>query len=675
MTMFSKKYYVFLLVVICAISTAFLKHLWQETTDIVQSPADKREYSYYQLDNGLKVLLVTDSKAKKASAALSVDVGSGDDPIERQGIAHFLEHMLFLGTKPYPKAEAYQAYINRHGGFNNAFTAFRQTTYYFSVDNNALEGALDRFAPFFISPLFSAKYVERERQAVEAEYRARIRNDFRRVYAAKKQAYNRQHPSSKFSVGALETLSDTKQSLIRDDVIAFYKSHYSSHRMSLVVAGNYPQAKLKEWVNARFAAIPKRNLAPRSASAPLLIESKRAHLLQVKPIKNTRSLNFVFPMPETDSLYAYKPIGFIAHLIGHEGEGSLLDLFKQQGWAEGLSASKGFNSAFLSTLEVHINLTEEGLEHIEDITQALFAYCKLLYKTPNYLIKEQQALAELAFKFEEQQPLSKVVTGLSGRLLRYPAKDVLYANYRQEQLTADMLKPFLDKIQPNNMLRTLIAPEAKTKAREKWYQTPYSLEQVALNIVALPKPLLAKLHLPKPNPFIPENLSINPAKEQQQPSILQQTKSMQAWYYPEHLFNAPKTIFVANLQTNAIRQQVKARVLASLLARTLGENLNTYSYPAMLSGLSFQLSADTGIQIELSGYQDKMPILLDKIISSLTHLSLTDEQFVRYKKSLQRELENAIQQSPYTLPLAVFPICYNVHSLMNKTGCLPLNPL
>merc|ERR1711879_1018245 len=134
--------------------------------------------------------------------------------------AHFLEHMLFLGTEPYPESGEYQAHISRHGGSHNAFTAHQQTTYFFSIDNDELSGALDRFAPFFISPTFDETYVDCEKNAVHAEYSAKIKDDFRRIYNAEKQAMNPDHPYAKFSTGNLDTLSDRPDSKIRDELIA-----------------------------------------------------------------------------------------------------------------------------------------------------------------------------------------------------------------------------------------------------------------------------------------------------------------------------------------------------------------------------------------------------------------------------------------------------------------------
>ncbi|MFQ5755965.1 MAG: insulinase family protein, partial [Acidiferrobacterales bacterium] len=122
---------------------------------IVKSANDQREYASFELPNKLKVLVVSDPTTDKAAAALDVFVGTSSDPENRQGLAHFLEHMLFLGTKKYPKPGEYQEYISTHGGRHNAYTGFEHTNYFFDIDKDYLEPALDRFAQFFVAPLFT----------------------------------------------------------------------------------------------------------------------------------------------------------------------------------------------------------------------------------------------------------------------------------------------------------------------------------------------------------------------------------------------------------------------------------------------------------------------------------------------------------------------------------------
>lgn len=87
------------------------------------SQQDNRLYKYITLANKLKVLLISDPEADHAAAALNVGVGSAQDPNNRLGMAHFLEHMLFLGTQKYPGPDDYSSFITCHGGNYNAYTA------------------------------------------------------------------------------------------------------------------------------------------------------------------------------------------------------------------------------------------------------------------------------------------------------------------------------------------------------------------------------------------------------------------------------------------------------------------------------------------------------------------------------------------------------------------------
>ena len=111
---------------------------------------------------------------------MDVYVGSASNPADRGGLAHFLEHMLFLGTDKYPDSGEYATFVSEHGGSRNAYTGFEHTNYFFDIDKANLEEALDRFAQFFISPRFDAEYVDREVNAVNAEYQMGLNTDSRR---------------------------------------------------------------------------------------------------------------------------------------------------------------------------------------------------------------------------------------------------------------------------------------------------------------------------------------------------------------------------------------------------------------------------------------------------------------------------------------------------------------
>ena len=129
-----------------------------------------REEQYIRLANGLEVLVIQTSEAKQSSVSMSVNVGFWDEPSELRGIAHYLEHMLFLGTKKYPDAKEYGEYISKNNGIRNASTTEDNTNYYFSINDSALEGALDRFSRFFYEPSFNINKIDDELEIIESEY-------------------------------------------------------------------------------------------------------------------------------------------------------------------------------------------------------------------------------------------------------------------------------------------------------------------------------------------------------------------------------------------------------------------------------------------------------------------------------------------------------------------------
>uniref|UniRef100_A0A914UMC4 Peptidase M16 N-terminal domain-containing protein n=1 Tax=Plectus sambesii TaxID=2011161 RepID=A0A914UMC4_9BILA len=106
---------------------------------ITKSPLDDRQYRAIVLENGLNALLVSDEHADKCAASLDIAVGAMTGPRDMPGLAHFCEHMLFLGTDKYPAENEFQKYIAMHGGQSNAITYSDHTNYYFEVAPAYLE--------------------------------------------------------------------------------------------------------------------------------------------------------------------------------------------------------------------------------------------------------------------------------------------------------------------------------------------------------------------------------------------------------------------------------------------------------------------------------------------------------------------------------------------------------
>jgi insulysin len=182
---------------------------------------------------------------------MAVAVGSLGDPENREGLAHFLEHILSRGSKKFPDETEQWNYIASNGGSRNAYTAGDHTNYLFEVNHDAFDGALDRFADMFVAPILSASMIEREVNAVDSEFENNIKNDSWRAQQMFRNLVREDHPEHHFSIGNLDTLSGIE----RPEFVAFFDRYYSANQMALSLVSNASLDQLEDWARKYFSAI------------------------------------------------------------------------------------------------------------------------------------------------------------------------------------------------------------------------------------------------------------------------------------------------------------------------------------------------------------------------------------------------------------------------------------
>lgn len=623
--------------------------------DVIKSPIDDKSYRYLNLENGLRVLLISDSDADKAAASLDVNVGNGSDPDDWGGLAHFLEHMLFLGTKKYPKADEYQAFIKQNGGSNNAYTSFDHTNYYFSISPSSFEEALDRFSRFFIDPTFDEVYVDRERSVVHSEYQARRKDEGRRLWDAQKTWLNPNHPASRFSVGSLETLRDREGRTVRQALIEFYETHYSASIMTLAVLGNESLDQLEALVVEKFSDIPNNDAVPKRFTQDYLNPDLFPARLNTVPDKDIHGLSFVFPVPSTYAEYQSKPLSYISNLLGHEGQGSLHALLKSRGWIESLSAGPGYTDREHGIFNVRMGLTSEGLEHIDEIASALFSAVDLIKNKgiAESRFNEQSKLAEIAFRFAQERDPGRVVQSLSARMHRYEPQDLLRGPYMMSEFPADRISELLGYINPDNVSIQVTSQLVETDKTIPRYDVSYSLEKISAETRALWKAdeNLTDLKLPESNPFVPKRLDLLNAETLDRESIvprqLDTDSDINLWYAYDNTYQVPRANFYVNFQSPVANDSPKSAVLSELYVRLVNDQLNEYVYPAYLAEVNYSLYRHgRGISLRISGFEDRQNELLSLILGAMKNLQSNEEKFSIIKASLQRELRNIEKESP-----------------------------
>ena len=637
---------------------------------VVTSPNDDREYRYLTLENGLRALLVADPETDKSAAALAVLRGSFDEPANRPGLAHFLEHMLFIGTEKYPELDGYQSFLATHGGSSNAYTSGDHTNYFFDVQPEALDEALDRFSQFFIAPLLDPKYVEREKNAVHSEYQLQLKDDGWRGFAVQKKSMNPEHPGSRFNIGSLETLAGD----VQDDLLTYFAEHYSADQMTLVVLGKNSLDDLQSMVTEKFSAIENNQIGPRAALPPVLRQDLLPIEVRHKTQKDTQSLSYNFPVPSLQPHSATKPGVYISNLLGHEGEGSLYNYLRGLGLVESLGASAQRFDDDNSFISIDIELTDAGTRQIQTITEALFDYVELIKAQgiERWRYDEQAALAELAFRFREKGSATGLVYSLAPLMAQFPAAELLTGPVLMKQFDAELIRSYLDKLNPDNVAITRASTDQPTDRVEEYFGVPFALETTAVRFDEDPNP---KLALPAANPYVPNRLEVV-EQELANPKLALDEPGLQIWLAPDGEFGTPRSSTFLRFATPGGMNSATDIAFAQLYSRLVQDALNAGMYSAQLAGLGYGLgTSGSGFTLNVAGYSDKQQLLLDRVVEEFAHHEIDPVRFGLLKKELLTNWRNFSSERPYTQAWTALRVAVNSQRFSPEKLAAGLEPV
>ncbi|MBC8311356.1 MAG: insulinase family protein [Candidatus Marinimicrobia bacterium] len=609
------------------------------------------KYRKIILENELKVILVSDAQYNKSAASMNVLAGSLSDPKEYQGLAHFLEHMLFLGTEKFPDVEGYSSYLQSNGGYSNAYTEEDHTNYHYEVYHDAFEGALDRFSQFFISPLFSAKYTEREMNAVNSEYQKNLEQDYWRMRQVKRNLYNPEHPANHFEIGTLETLSKVDRRVLLD----FHKKYYSANMMSLSIMSNLELDELERLARQYFSDVKNHNTQKIEYPQNYLEEKEALRLLKVVPIKDVKRLILEFPTPAFYDAYLTKPEKLLLYLIGHEGEGSLVALLKSQGLATGIGVWGSSATYDYGSLNIWVELTSEGFDRYEDVLTACFSYIEMLkeFGYQSFIYEESKVLAELEEKYSDKGEGVGVALEMAKNLAFYPMEDAERVKFLYGDENPELYTEFLSYIRPNNMLATLSGQGIETTEVEKWYSAKYSYTEINDDFYkSLSSPeKFDELKMPSANQFMPTSTDIKQIKNNSENAeILKDAKGIKLYHSRDLEFNRPKASLIYKVRFPQNIVSLNNAVLMDLYIASVNETLNEVAYPAYLAGMQFSITNDSeGILISVDGYDSALSLLMDRIIDALNNITLDEKRFSVIMDSQVRGLENKSLDAAYKI--------------------------
>uniref|UniRef100_A0A8C1F3K7 Nardilysin a (N-arginine dibasic convertase) n=1 Tax=Cyprinus carpio carpio TaxID=630221 RepID=A0A8C1F3K7_CYPCA len=697
----------------------------QGDPQIIKSPSDPKQYRYIELSSGLRALLISDlsgldgkaededdedseeeeeeaeveeeegdsgegtdeeceeegdsqdsdfeeldednerkkkkGSEKQSAAALCIGVGSFSDPSDLPGLAHFLEHMVFMGSEKYPSENGFDAFLKKHGGSDNASTDCERTIFQFDVQRKHFKEALDRWAQFFICPLMIEDAIDREVEAVDSEYQLAKPSDSHRKEMLFGSLAKPNHPMSKFCWGNAQTLkTEPKEKNINvyKRLREFWKRYYSAHYMTLAVQSKESLDTLEEWVREIFSQVPNNGqLKPDFSDQLSPFETPAFNkLYRVVPVRKVHALTITWALPPQEKHYRVKPLHYIAWLIGHEGTGSILSMLRRKCWALALfggNSETGFDqNTTYSIFSISITLTDEGFQNFYEVAHLVFQYLKMLQTLgPQQRIYEEiQKIEANEFHYQEQTDPIEYVEDICENMQLFPKQDFLTGDQLMFEFKPEVISAALNLLTPEKANLLLLSPEHEGQCplKEKWFGTQYSVEDIQQHwreLWAGDFDLNPSLHLPAENKFIATDFALKTSDcpDTEYPVRIMNNDRGCLWYKKDNKFKIPKAYVRFHLISPVVQKSPKNLVLFDLFVNILVHNLAEPAYEADVAQLEYKLVAgEHGLVIKVKGFNHKLPLLFNLIVDYLTDFSAAPDVFSMFAEQLKKTYFNIL---------------------------------
>jgi predicted Zn-dependent peptidase len=224
----------------------------------------------YKLNNGITVVFDKNS-SKSVAVEVMFKVGSNDENKEIAGISHFLEHMLFEGTKKRKNSREIANEIEKYGAEFNAYTSGTRTAYYIKIINKKFDVALDILSDMVSNPIFNKKILAKEKRVVLKEINMVDDDPKQYQWILFQKNLFEKHPAKYPTYGNIESV----KGLNRNKVLEYYTKHYSPNNLVISIAGNV--SNVKEKLNKYFGNLKTKTLAKRKHIKEPIQEKIKKH--------------------------------------------------------------------------------------------------------------------------------------------------------------------------------------------------------------------------------------------------------------------------------------------------------------------------------------------------------------------------------------------------------------
>lgn len=626
---------------------------------INKSPNDKAIYQGIKLDNGMEVLLISDSQANKSLMSAIIPIGSMDDPVSQQGLAHYLEHMILMGSKNYPETNSLDGFLNKNGGMNNASTAPHRTAYYLQVNNEAFSEAVARLADTLAFPLLLETNAKKEVNAVNAEMVRAKSHDGHLLRSVVLATSNPVHPSTKFAVGNNQTLSDKPDSKLQAELEKFYRNRYSANLFKVVLYSNQPIEQMAKLAASTLGKMENKNLTVPQTAEPLYREEDKSVFIQYKPVKSTKMLAISFDFPNDELQFKHKTGEYIAYMLNNNTDGTLSDYLVKQGLSDsGVQAVSTANiGRDRGSFEIYIELTDKGLAEQENVISLVFQQIENIKQKgiqESYFNEVKESLKQ-DFQHLQVEKNMGFVEFISDQMLYFPLEHVIDQPYVTETMDIDAVKAKLHDMTLENARILLVSDNAVTDKKSPHFEAGYSVAKIseAQKQKWLDFSQNSQLNLPELNPYFTTDFSLNEAeKGLTQPKLLAEKTGELVYSMPSvHFASDPKAKVGAGFHILPRKDDLKSVMSASILGYMNNLAQTKLDFQSSVAGMNLGVTPTAnGLAVTAEGYTQHLGKLMLDSLKQFSTFELNESFLAQAKQRLHQvldrnEKENSLKQA------------------------------
>lgn len=639
-----------------SISQGWAETGWQPVSEAIRkSQQDPRDYRAIRLDNGMLVLLVSDKAAVKSLSAVAVPVGSLQNPDDQLGLAHYLEHMILMGSVNYPEPENLSEFLKKHGGDHNASTASYRTAFYLEVENDALRASVDRLADAIAHPLLDPGYADKERHAVDAELTMARSSDGLRMAQIRAETMNPAHPGSRFSGGNLETLRDKPGSQLHQALQAFYQRYYSANLMVAVIYSNQPLDQLATLAADTYGRIANHQARVEDITVPAVTRAQSGLVIHYQPVQPQKMLRIEFPIANNSAAFRSKSDTYISYLIGNRSPGTLADWLQKQGLADAIDAGAdpkvdGNGGVFA----IATSLSDKGYAHRDQVVAAIFRYLSLIRQQgiERQYFDEISHVLDQDFRYPVMNRNMDYIEWLVDSMLRVPVAHVLDASYLADRFDPQAITDRLESMTPANARIWFISPLEPHNKSAYFVDAPYQVDPITAAQREHWQQLQSTiaLSLPALNPYIADDFSlIKPGGQNIHPQRLIDEPGLRLNYMPSRYFaDEPRADITLNFRNANAMQSARDQVLYSLNDYISNQQLAELSNQAYVGGISFSSYVSDGLTIKASGYTQRLAPLVVSLVERYNAIVPTEDELIQAKSWFREQLDGTDKGKAYS---------------------------